>query len=136
MIEELGGNTLYFKKDGNYVELEISTGTGCDLGLTMSQADALLLRDFLNSFINITQKFAREIQRFFVFRHKETGLYIREGEKLWTINIELAHIYIATEDQAAYEFGPELARIEDIAILEVIPKLNGTVSINIKGDKA
>jgi len=80
------------------------------------------------------QKFTRKEQRFFVFRHRETGLYIREGEKLWTLNIELAHLFLADGDRIAIDLMPELGptKIFDIDILEVIPKLNGTVTFNIE----
>ena len=80
------------------------------------------------------QKFNRKIQRFFVFKHKESGLYIREGAKLWTINIELAHLFIATGDKIACDFDPELAHIVDVEPLEVIPKLNGHIEFNIAKD--
>ena len=58
-------------------------------------------------------------------------MYIREGEKVWTINIELAHLYLGINGTIGFEFGLEFAHIDALDIIEVIPKINGTVEFNI-----
>ena len=82
-----------------------------------------------------SQKFNRTEQRWFVFRQKDAGLYIREGKNAWTLNVELAHLFLGEHGRIEYSLDAKFVDIADIEPVEVIPKLNGNVSFNIKGDE-
>ena len=83
------------------------------------------------------QHFNRTHQRVFAFKSKATGLFLREGGKVWTISIELAELFLGRDGKIAIETESDdrFSQVEELEPVEVIPKLNGTIKYNIQADK-
>ena len=83
------------------------------------------------------QHFSRSRQRIFAFKSKSTGLYLREDGERWTLNIELAELFLAANGKIALEVAadPRVTFADEVAPVEVIPKRNGTIKFNIQESK-